>query len=134
MDISSSNKRKRSLEDTLLHHTSNKRFLRDAILDGVIEIEPGIWKSSGSGLIENEEIVNFVFSLGFNEGPSKIISRVEKQFKGKAKGTRRLSGIKQAARVKFAKENDRKFDDQTSLLEFGRDPSDLHLLSFFDPV
>ncbi|KAK8684924.1 hypothetical protein V6N13_040938 [Hibiscus sabdariffa] len=31
-------------------------------------ISRGIGKSSGSGLIENEEIVNFVFSPGFNEG------------------------------------------------------------------
>ncbi|KAK8593598.1 hypothetical protein V6N12_045675 [Hibiscus sabdariffa] len=106
MDISSSHKRKRNLEDNLDNHSTNKRILREAILDGVIEIEPEIWKSSGSGLIENEEVVNLVFSPGFNEGPSRIISKIEKQFKGKAKGIRRLSGIKQAARVKFAKEND----------------------------
>ncbi|KAK8691008.1 hypothetical protein V6N13_074529 [Hibiscus sabdariffa] len=121
MDISSSHKRKRNLEDTLFHHTSNMRLLREAILDGVIEIESGIWKSSESGLIENEEVVNFIFSLGFNEGPSKIISRVEKQFKGKAKGTRRLSGIKQAAMVKFSKENIENLM-MKGLLEFGRDP------------
>ncbi|KAK8510785.1 hypothetical protein V6N13_097640 [Hibiscus sabdariffa] len=122
MDISSSHKRKRELEDILSQHSTNKRLLREKILDEVVEIESGIWKSSGSGLIENEIVVNFVFSPGIKEEPSKIISRIEKKFKGKVKGSRRLSGIKQAARVKFAKENDRKFDDETGLLEFGRDP------------
>ncbi|KAK8977676.1 hypothetical protein V6N11_013459 [Hibiscus sabdariffa] len=113
-----------SAEDILLYHASNKRILRNVILDGVIMNEPRILKSSGLRLIKNEEIVNFIFSPSLNEGPSKIISRVEKQFKGKAKakGTKRLSGIKQATRVKFAKENDQKFDDETGLLEFGPDP------------
>ncbi|KAL4341587.1 hypothetical protein GQ457_08G024660 [Hibiscus cannabinus] len=110
MDISSSHKRKRELEDILSHQSTNKRLLREKILDEVVEIEPGIWKSSGSGLIENEVVVNFVFSPGIKEEPSKIISRIEKKFKGKVKGSRRLSGFKQAAREKFAKENDRKFD------------------------
>ncbi|KAL4387335.1 hypothetical protein GQ457_09G012790 [Hibiscus cannabinus] len=32
------------------------------------------------------------------DGPSKIISKIEKKFKGKANGSRRLSAIKQAAR------------------------------------
>ncbi|KAK8479880.1 hypothetical protein V6N11_037825, partial [Hibiscus sabdariffa] len=67
MDISSSHKRKCELEDIISHHTTNKRLLRDEILDEVIEIEPGIWKSFGSGLIENEEVFNFVFSPGFKE-------------------------------------------------------------------
>ncbi|KAL4348129.1 hypothetical protein GQ457_17G024370 [Hibiscus cannabinus] len=122
MDISSYHKRKRELEDILSHQSTNKKLLREKILDEVVEIEPGIWKSSGSGLIENEVVVNFVFSPGIKEEPSKIISRIEKKFKGKVKGSRRLSGFKQAAREKFAKENDRKFDDETGLLEFGRDP------------
>ncbi|KAK8686061.1 hypothetical protein V6N13_125088 [Hibiscus sabdariffa] len=42
--------------------------------------------------------------------------------KGRAKGSRRLSEIKQAARRKFVREIIRKFDDETGLLEFGRDP------------
>ncbi|KAK8709000.1 hypothetical protein V6N13_060034 [Hibiscus sabdariffa] len=129
MDISSSHKRKRNLEDNLDNHSTNKRILREAILDGVLEIELGIWKSFGSELIEHEEVVNLVFSPGFNEGPSRIISKIEKQFKGKAKGTRRLSGIKQVARVKFAKENDRRFEDETGLLEFGRDPFGKHIFN-----
>ncbi|KAK8673064.1 hypothetical protein V6N13_111420 [Hibiscus sabdariffa] len=65
----------------------------------------------------NEELI----SKGFREGPSKIISKVEKQHKGKDIGSRRLSEIKQAARAKFASENARKFDDETGMLEFGRD-------------
>ncbi|KAK8683370.1 hypothetical protein V6N13_039432 [Hibiscus sabdariffa] len=51
-----------------------------------------------------------------------IISRVEKQHKGKATGSKQLSGIKQAAMAKFASENARKFDDETGMLEFRRDP------------
>ncbi|KAK8561827.1 hypothetical protein V6N13_149024 [Hibiscus sabdariffa] len=122
MEISSSQKRKRELEDTLSPLTSNKRILRDKILEGAIEIEPRLRKSSGSGLIKNGEVVNFVFDPGFKEEPSKIISTVEKQFKGKAIGSRRLSRIKQAVRAKFARENARKFDEENGLLEFGRDP------------
>ncbi|KAK8613988.1 hypothetical protein V6N13_122367 [Hibiscus sabdariffa] len=59
---------------------------------------------------------------GSNEGPSNIISKVEKLFKGKAKGSKRLSGIKQAAREEFVKETIRKFNDEIGLLEIGRDP------------
>ncbi|KAK8996632.1 hypothetical protein V6N11_081898 [Hibiscus sabdariffa] len=84
----------------------------------------GIWKSSGSGLIENDEVVEFAFAPGSNEGPSNIISKVEKLFKGKAKGSKRLSGIKQAAREEFVKETIRKFNDEIGLLEIGRDPFD----------
>ncbi|KAK8559732.1 hypothetical protein V6N13_016468 [Hibiscus sabdariffa] len=53
-----------------------------------------------------------------------LVNEERQIFKGKAKakGTKRLSGIKQATRVKFAKENDQKFDDETGLLEFGPDP------------
>ncbi|KAK8479405.1 hypothetical protein V6N13_046983 [Hibiscus sabdariffa] len=122
MDISVFNKRKRALLEPMEPYLSNKRALKDDILKEVIEIEPGLWKSSGAGLIENEDMVNFIFSPGSIYGPSKIISRIEKQFKGKANGFRRLSGIKQAARAKYVKEIERKFDDETGLFEFGRDP------------
>ncbi|KAK8601912.1 hypothetical protein V6N13_058418 [Hibiscus sabdariffa] len=81
-----------------------------------------LWNPTGVGLIENEDVVNFVFSPDSNEGPSKIISRVEKRFKGKGNGFRRLSGIKQATRAKYVKEIVPKFNDETDLLEFGRYP------------
>ncbi|KAK8607350.1 hypothetical protein V6N13_053091 [Hibiscus sabdariffa] len=100
MNISVFNKRKRDLLEPLESFLSNKRALKEDILEVVIETEPGIWNASGVGLIENEDVVNFFFSSGSDEGPSKIISRIEKQFKGRASGCRRLSGIKHAARAK----------------------------------
>ncbi|KAK8705609.1 hypothetical protein V6N13_049207 [Hibiscus sabdariffa] len=129
MEISASQKRKREIENFSFPFIPNKRMLREKILEGVIEIEPGIWKSTGSGLIENDEVAEFAFAPGFNEGPSKIIFKVKKQYKGKAKGSRRLNGIKQAAREKFVRENIRKFDDETGLLEFGRDPFGKHIIN-----
>ncbi|KAK8600126.1 hypothetical protein V6N12_049984 [Hibiscus sabdariffa] len=60
-------------------------------------------------LIESGEVVNFVFSPGSNDGPSNTISRVEKQFKGKASGVRRLSGIKHDAREKHGMKLDRSY-------------------------
>ncbi|KAK9029269.1 hypothetical protein V6N11_026389 [Hibiscus sabdariffa] len=60
-------KRKREFEDSFFPLTTDKMILRDMILEGVIECEPGIWKSTGSGLIENDEVVNFVFASGFKE-------------------------------------------------------------------
>ncbi|KAK8617277.1 hypothetical protein V6N13_080194 [Hibiscus sabdariffa] len=122
MDISVFNKRKRVLLEPTEPIMSNKRAFKDDILKKVFEIELGLWKSSGAGLIENEDVVNFIFSSGSSDGPSKIISKIEKQFKGKANGSRRLSAIKQAARAKYVKEIERKFDDETGLIEFGRDP------------
>ncbi|KAK8481889.1 hypothetical protein V6N11_029061, partial [Hibiscus sabdariffa] len=76
----------------------------------------------GAGLIENKDVVNFIFSPGSSDGPSKIISRIEKLFKGKANGFKRLSGIKQATRAKYVKEVERKLDDETGVIEFDRDP------------
>ncbi|KAL4341100.1 hypothetical protein GQ457_08G009800 [Hibiscus cannabinus] len=119
MDISIFNKRKREPMEPIM---SNKRALKDDILKEVFEIEPGLWKSSGEGLIENEEVVKLIFSPGSCDGPSKIISKIEKKFKGKANGSRRLSAIKQAAREKHVQEIERKLDDETGLIEFGRDP------------
>ncbi|KAL4333213.1 hypothetical protein GQ457_07G021670 [Hibiscus cannabinus] len=100
----------------------NKKLLGEKIQKRVVEIELDIWKSSSSSLIENDEVVEFAFAPGSNEGPSNIISKVEKLFKGKAKGSKRLSGIKQAVRKKFVNETIRKFNDETGLLEFWRDP------------
>ncbi|KAK8644434.1 hypothetical protein V6N13_123740 [Hibiscus sabdariffa] len=122
MEISFLNKRKHESLEHLELHLSNKRALKDKILKEVIEIELGLWKSTGDGLIENEDVVNFVFSPGSNEGPSKIITRVEKCFKGKFNGFKRISEIKQAVRAKYVKEIQHKFDDETCLLEFGKDP------------
>ncbi|KAK8579770.1 hypothetical protein V6N13_142945 [Hibiscus sabdariffa] len=101
MDLSFHNKRKHASMEPLEPLLSNKRALKDKILEEVVEIEPGLWTSTGAGLIENDDLVNFVFSPGSNEGPSKIITKVEKRFKGKVKGFKRLSGIKQAARAKY---------------------------------
>ncbi|KAK8537204.1 hypothetical protein V6N12_043377 [Hibiscus sabdariffa] len=81
MDISMFNKRKRDLLEPLEMFLSNKRTLKEDILEAVVKVEPG-----------------------------------------RASGCRRLSGIKQAARAKYVKEIERKFDDETGLLEFGRDP------------
>ncbi|KAK8712927.1 hypothetical protein V6N13_148155 [Hibiscus sabdariffa] len=79
MKIYASQKRKLENEDSHLPLIPNKKLLRENILEGVVEIQPGIWKSTGSGLIENDEVVEFAFALGFNEGPSKL-SQKSKNF------------------------------------------------------
>ncbi|KAK8515840.1 hypothetical protein V6N13_096831 [Hibiscus sabdariffa] len=122
MELSFHNKRKHASMELLEPLLSNTMALKYKILEEVIEIEPGLWTSIGAGLIENDDLVNFVFSRGSNEGPSKIITKVEKRFKGKVQVFKRLSGIKQAAREKHVKETIHKFDDETCLIEFGRDP------------